>query len=518
MAITSMTETERKYEVDESTRIPDLTSLGDVLFEDPVTLRAVYYDTSDGALAARLFTLRRRTGGKDEGWHLKTPIPEGRTEHHSPLETVEGDTQVHVPPRGLVDLVKAVVRDKELVEIARVTTVRTIVHVLGTDGSAVAEIADDQVSATDVHSGILRLWREWEAELLDSAPRDPRGRRAVLDAIEKILLEAGASPAKSASKLAQATGRTSLAPPRASRAGKAELSRSSTTLDVVTAILADLTSALIAADPRARADDPDAVHTLRTIVRRLRAVLASFRGVLDPDVIDEVRGQLRQFGAVLGTVRDAEVRRLRALTLLEGGADGVEGIRPDANLERRLVDDALGEYGALFTEMLVYLNSAEYFALLDDLDGLVARPPLTDLSTLPAGKELRYVLREQSKRARKRLERAESGEIAALHEARKAARQLRYVAEALSSGVAPIFGGKVRAIGDAAHEVQKVIGDHRDSLLFVERLDETAREATEAGENAQDYGALAHAERANARAALDGLRGAVKKLKAAAKR
>ncbi|CAM5658801.1 hypothetical protein SMICM304S_11390 [Streptomyces microflavus] len=49
-------------------------------------LDAVYYDTADLRLAADSLTLRRRTGGADEGWHLKFPVATGiRDELHEPL-------------------------------------------------------------------------------------------------------------------------------------------------------------------------------------------------------------------------------------------------------------------------------------------------------------------------------------------------------------------------------------------------------------------------------------------------
>jgi CHAD domain-containing protein len=526
MTITSMIETERKYEVDESTTIPDLSELGSVLFEDPVTLRAVYYDTPDGALAAHLFTLRRRTGGKDEGWHLKRPAQGGRTEHHAPLATDASDTTER-PPADLVDLVRAVVRDRGLVEVARLTTERTIVHLLGPDGQPVAEIADDMVSASDVHTGILRIWREWEAELLDAAPQGEKKRTALLNAIEDKLLAAGAAPSRSASKLAQATGRTSLAPVRTGMAPR-PLGKWSTSLEVVSAILSDLTTALIAADPRVRVDEPDAVHAMRTIVRRLRAVLAAFRPVLDRAVVDGVRDRLQQFGSVLGAARDAEVRRERAELLLDAGKDrgaergltgdsAVDVAQPDTDLQRRLVDDAVGEYGARLMELFDYLNSAEYFSLLDDLELLVSRPPVTGLSMLPAKEEMRTALRRESRRARRRLQDADPTDLTSLHEARKAARRLRYVAEALSGSVAPIFGKRARALADSAQAVQEVIGEHRDALLFVERLDVTAREATEAGENAFGYGVLALAERRNATVALDRLHPVIDDLEKASK-
>ena len=73
-------EIETKYEVTPETPVPDLAALSGVAFTstDPMYhLTAVYYDTDELDLARRRITLRRRTGGKDDGWHLKLPEPDG---------------------------------------------------------------------------------------------------------------------------------------------------------------------------------------------------------------------------------------------------------------------------------------------------------------------------------------------------------------------------------------------------------------------------------------------------------
>ena len=73
---TEHTEIERKFDVDETFVLPDLAGVPGVASVDgPVVheLAATYYDTADLRLARARITLRRRTGGTDEGWHLKLP-------------------------------------------------------------------------------------------------------------------------------------------------------------------------------------------------------------------------------------------------------------------------------------------------------------------------------------------------------------------------------------------------------------------------------------------------------------
>ena len=491
MAVTLATETERKYDVDESTPIPDLSGVGEVRTVEAVTLDATYFDTTDGALAARLITLRRRTGGGDEGWHLKTPgvAVRGieRTEYQTPL--------ADELPTQLLDRVRAVIRDRALVEVARLSTRRSVTNLRGGDGEPVAEVADDLVSAMEVRSGTLRRWREWEVELLDAAPRDPQQRARLLDAIEEKLVRAGAAPSPSASKLARAMCRSELGADRAT----ASLSKSSTSIEVVAFALGDLVDALIAVDPLARADEADAIHAMRIVVRRIRSLLASFRTVLDREVTDCIRARLRVLGAILGEARDAEVRRMRALELLDAaGLPATAAI----DLRRRLVNSAEAEYDVGHDRVIEYLNGAEYFRLLDDLDELIARPPPTGASMTEAGFELRAALRRESRHGRKLLKGVNSDDPESLHEARKAARRLRFAAEALSEGAGAILGKKSRALAAAAKEVQDAIGDYRDASLFVDRLKAASREAMNVGDDAAAYAALIELECGNAREAL----------------
>ena len=66
-------EVETKYDVTSDTVLPDLAGLpGVARLSDPVMhlLDATYYDTPDLRLVTAGITLRRRSGGDDEGWHL----------------------------------------------------------------------------------------------------------------------------------------------------------------------------------------------------------------------------------------------------------------------------------------------------------------------------------------------------------------------------------------------------------------------------------------------------------------
>ena len=195
-------EIEQKFDVDDDFARPGFGALSGVTADPPVTyhLAATYFDTPGTRLAASKITLRRRTGGTDEGWHLKLPEGADRREVREPL----GDSRDVVPAR-LASRVAEVTNALPLAPIATLDTERTVVTLRAGDGHVVAEIADDVVTARRLGeapggaaSQPLR-WREVEVEVPEPAPDL---QRAAAD----LLLEAGARPAGHGSKLARLLG------------------------------------------------------------------------------------------------------------------------------------------------------------------------------------------------------------------------------------------------------------------------------------------------------------------------
>lgn len=192
-------EIERKFEVDEDFRRPDFGAVTDgVTAADPVAyhLSATYYDTRDQRLAEAKITLRRRSGGADEGWHMKLPVSAGtRRELREPLSAEL--------PETLARRAAGVTGGVPVAPIVLLDTERIIVT-LHHRGSVVAEIADDTVTARRLDSGSgggsPLSWREIEVEVPEAA--SPAG-----EAVARLLIQAGARPARSASKLDRALGR-----------------------------------------------------------------------------------------------------------------------------------------------------------------------------------------------------------------------------------------------------------------------------------------------------------------------
>ena len=200
--LTEHLETELKLDVDPGFVVPDLGGLvkGQTVSEPEVRhLVATYFDTSDLRLAAVPVTLRRRTGGPDEGWHLKLPVGAGtRRELQAPL----GDDPAAIPPQ-LAELVSTWVDDHPLQVVAVLETRRTVRNLVAADGTVLAEVADDLVTGRLPGAGHTPAepvtWREIEVELVSGGPE-------ILAAARARLTGAGARLSSSASKLGRLLG------------------------------------------------------------------------------------------------------------------------------------------------------------------------------------------------------------------------------------------------------------------------------------------------------------------------
>ena len=308
-------EIERKYDVPAGTPMPDLAEVEGVRVGPPVEylLEATYFDTADLALARARITLRRRTGGEDAGWHLKTTTSadDERAERHLPLGRA-----VRTVPRPLRDLVQAVVRGRDLVAVVRLATVRVESALLAPGGETLAHVCDDSVTAEVLGGDGTTSWREWEVELAS-------GDRRLLEAVGVALTRAGARLADSPSKLARALGDRLPPPSSATKPGRPEKAGTSELLRVY---LARHLARLVEQDRDVRLDAPGAAHRMRISARRLRAALTTYAPLFKEGSVDAIRSDLAWLGQVLGEARDAQVlrERLRGLLATQRAVD-IEG-------------------------------------------------------------------------------------------------------------------------------------------------------------------------------------------------
>ena len=201
--VTHQIEIERKYDV-RGRKKPKLKlgklegfTAGEAVEHD---MSAVYCDTADLLLARSAVAVRRRSGGADDGWHVKYEAGKVRGELHFPtLKTAP--TRL---PAALRKALLGLTLGEDLVPVATVDTHRTLYPVLGEDGQW-AELCVDTVNARDERTGVTRAWTECEVELSREDLTEDQAR-TVFDAVEAVLFAAGAEPSSSAAKIARALG------------------------------------------------------------------------------------------------------------------------------------------------------------------------------------------------------------------------------------------------------------------------------------------------------------------------
>lgn len=260
----------------------------------------------------------------------------------------------------------------------------------------------------------------------------------------------------------------------------------------------------------ALADEPDGLHQHRTSVRRLRSLLSVLRRLSTSDEARRLGPALKEWGGVLGEARDAEVRADRAeAALAECGVD-------DADARRRLVGDERAAYRHLHARVIEVHASDESRERIQLVREAGLRLEL-DADDVKAKKVFRRLLTREADRVA-RAARRDDGSLDRLHDVRKAARRLRYLAEALDRADADLLGADARRLGRAAKRVHKLLGEHRDDLLLAERAADLHRRAFTAQEATRPYDAIAALATQRAEADLARLPKALKNVKKAARR
>ena len=176
-----------------------------------------------------------------------------------------------------------------------------------------------------------------------------------------------------------------------------------------------------------------------------------------------MRDRLRELGSALGETRDLEVRAddLENLLAAQTAPDVVDAVLGFSQ-------DARDAYDASLASLLGHLRSRAHRTLLADLQLFAAQPPLRGRGR----KHPERVATAGLAKARRRVSHASGDTLEQLHELRKAARRLRYAAEAMSD----TFGRKAVRTAATAEAVQDALGDHRDLVLLGRHLRARASE------------------------------------------
>ena len=258
--------------------------------------------------------------------------------------------------------------------------------------------------------------------------------------------------------------------------------------------LATQVAELLRQDPGARAGDEDAIHDLRVAARRLRALLATYRPVLDQAGSEPVRAELRWLGGEVGAARDAQVQHERLLRRL----DALPRNLVRGPVRRRSRQELQARTRAGLGRLRAALDSGRYRRLLDALRDVAQHPPVTEDAAGPAGRLVPGLVDRQVRRVQKAAARTAAGSPpdreAALHDVRKAAKRARYAAES----AAAVAGRPATRLAARMQELQDVLGEHQDAVTARELHRDLGAAAHAAGNDSFTFGVLCGQEDAAA--------------------
>ncbi|MBT5501619.1 MAG: CYTH domain-containing protein [Candidatus Nanopelagicales bacterium] len=158
-------ETEFKFRVPANFELPSFPqSLGTWTTEATRNMDAIYWDTTDATLLRWGITMRTRSGGGDDGWHLKIPTrPREQPKGASVRTELHRDPTSATPPIEFLEMLSTVLQGSDVLPIARVRTERNPQALTGPSGQIV-ELVDDRVTLTR-NEVIVDQFREIEIEL-----------------------------------------------------------------------------------------------------------------------------------------------------------------------------------------------------------------------------------------------------------------------------------------------------------------------------------------------------------------
>jgi CHAD domain-containing protein len=225
--------------------------------------------------------------------------------------------------------------------------------------------------------------------------------------------------------------------------------------DLLRGYVAHQLAELEAALPRLEETEP--VHQSRVRLRRLRSVLAAYSPVVPETGRPRLRREIQWLGSEIGPVRDLDVL--------------AAGLSEHPELVEYLAERRAGEYDA--ASRAAFGPRAR--RLLDRLTALAEPEAWRDAPQVPAEKATTAAIDRETERV---LDRAAAADDAAddphehderLHDVRKAAKRLRYTAEAAGDVVST-----ANETAKRAEDVQEVLGARNDAVLAIAWLDDTA--------------------------------------------
>ena len=428
-------------------------------------VHSVYYDTPEGALLRAGLALRLRSDG---GRWLQTLKTKGqaaaglhlREEWEWPLPGEALDfgllATTPVAKRFRAPSLRAALRPVFSTDFER-TSLR-----LGFVDGSLAELCLD---TGQIRSGRrVRAISEAELELLAGSPA--RLYELALELVERVPLRLG-----QASKAERGYALRHGALARPVKAAQLELDEQVSVAAAFATIVRGCMAHLQANETGFLAGkDPEYLHQMRVAVRRLRACLSLFKGVIPQPVFAPFVEQLRQQNAALGTARDWDVfvhEMLRALR--EQRADEAAVVtfeRRCARLKQTHLRAAQGAVGAAAWQRL-WLELGRLLAEGTWIEGHAALAQ-------PLGGFAASLLQQRAAILTRRGKRLQELDAAGRHRLRIAAKKMRYAAEFFA---AMFPKRRVRPYVQSLAAMQEVLGGMNDAATLLRLLPEALARA-----------------------------------------
>lgn len=207
-------------------------------------------------------------------------------------------------------------------------------------------------------------------------------------------------------------------------------------------------------------EDPEYIHQARVAMRRLRSAFSVFRPVVPRASLGEIAVRFRDLAAALGSARDWDVFHGETLPAIRGAFPG------DAALAR-VAEITLPERERARGRARAALVPAVQTALMLDLAILMEAAPWRGTDEAGGTALASRLLQRQYRRVRRAGRAADRTDDVSLHALRIEIKKLRYALEFLSS----LYPRKsVRAFAGAAAELQDILGSLNDEAVTLRLL------------------------------------------------
>jgi inorganic triphosphatase YgiF len=267
------------------------------------------------------------------------------------------------------------------------------------------------------------------------------------------------------------------------KAGSVVLTPETSTADAFRLIAASCLKQIAANKPAVLAEDPEGVHQMRIGLRRLRAAISLFSGILDAAESEPIKSELKWLADELGPVREFDVFLAHVVEQVRRHHPRLMGVR---RLSRELVErrraaaeracDAVqsARFRHLLFRLAAWLETGKWRDPDDEL--------LRDRGRVPVAISAAEQLTRRLRKIRKKCKRLPELDPRARHRLRIQAKKLRYGAtffETVFAGQKPLGKSSRRrkAFLSTLEDVQDRLGDLNDIAAHENLTMKLARDA-----------------------------------------